>query len=118
MFEVVIDGHAVGVPLGGLSKSPVGSQAGLAMGDAFVIDQAQRRRANEPEVMPGGAQPGICAAMVADGVKVAVAVQRRAQRGRAACAEGQGRDERDSEPSGSRCSHVSRIDSSARTLEK
>ncbi|HXN38176.1 MAG TPA: hypothetical protein VN892_09060 [Solirubrobacteraceae bacterium] len=60
------------------------------MGDAFAIDQAQRRGANEPEVMPGGAQPGICAAMAAGGVglAVAVAVQRRAQRGRAACAEG------------------------------
>src|ERR1700689_2674978 len=40
VFEIVVDGHAVGVPLGGLSKSPVGSQAGLAMGDAFAIDQA------------------------------------------------------------------------------
>jgi len=60
------------------------------MGDAFAIDQAQRRRANEPKVMPGGPQPGICATMTAGGVElaVAVAVQRRAQRGRAACADG------------------------------
>jgi hypothetical protein len=44
------------------------------MGDAFAIDQAQSRRANEPEVMPGGAQSGICAAMAAGSVEVAVAV--------------------------------------------
>jgi hypothetical protein len=87
------------------------------MSDAFAIDQAQRRRANEPEVMPGGPQPGICAAMAAGGVELAVAVQRRAQRGRAACADGQGRDERDGKPSGSRCCHMGRIDSSARMLE-
>jgi hypothetical protein len=58
------------------------------MSDAFAIDQAQRRRANEPQVMFGGAQPGICAAMAAGGVELAVAVQRRAQCSRAACAEG------------------------------
>jgi hypothetical protein len=51
------------------------------MGDAFVIDQAQRCRANEPQVMPGGAQAGICAAMAVPGVKLVVAVQRGAQRG-------------------------------------
>src|SRR5271165_6809972 len=47
VFEVVAEGHALGVRLRGRLQLPVGLQRALAAGDAFAVDQAQRGAASQ-----------------------------------------------------------------------
>jgi len=49
--EVVLGGHALAVGLGGLLESRIGRQRVLAVGRAFMVDEAEDRGANQLDVV-------------------------------------------------------------------
>src|ERR1019366_2309597 len=59
VLEVVLEGHALGVRLGGLLEPRVGAQAHLAVGGRFAIDQAHGGSPDQREVGGGGLECGV-----------------------------------------------------------
>jgi len=62
--EVVAEGHALGVALGGLRESRVGNERALAVDGAFMVDQAESCGADLLDVPPGRREQRVAALAV------------------------------------------------------
>jgi hypothetical protein len=67
VFEVVVHDHACRVPLRRLLQVRVDEQGDLAMEGTFAVDQAERRRADQFDVLGRRGESGVRAASRAGG---------------------------------------------------